>query len=436
MNHKIQHTYTVGCCLLLIILLSGCKRVKQASNASTMVQSTNATKVNPTFLFLSDIHLDTQSDSTIMGNDTGMDLWNNFLQKADLILAGSNSPQFVIYTGDLPAHYSCDTCKPHDYLAPNVRGSHNNNLTVILTGLRTLANKYHKPFFYIPGNNDGLAGDYFSFADEQQQTPLSLVPDNSNPYPALNTHASGNTPPYIVANNNAAMDYYAVVPETGLRLICLNTVLYTKNFTTVDGSDKTSDRDSQMTWLASQLSAANALHEKVYIAMHVPPGIDAYSGHNTLWDDKHVNYQNIFLSLVAQYQTSIAGIFYGHTHMDEMRRLYDSLGSITEVAISCPGVTPQHKNNPGFKTISYDPASKEVTDFTTYYTHLASQTWGDSTYTFSTIFNDTSRTNIYKFVAPMQLSDLSQKISEIYTVMNGAPAYNITTGIEVKWGQK
>ena len=138
---------------------------------------------NASFLFLSDIHLNMFTDTTAYGLDTGIGLWTIFLAKADSLLGSSHAPGFIVYTGDLPAHYKCSpaTC----YLPDSARQSHNHNLATILSGLRNLATKHNTPFFYIPGNNDGLAGDYYSFADEQQQTPFSVAPSSKNPYPAL-----------------------------------------------------------------------------------------------------------------------------------------------------------------------------------------------------------------------------------------------------------
>jgi len=131
------------------------------------------------FLFLSDVHLNTASDTTYYGVDTGLTLWKVFLAKADSVIV-QEKPNFIVYTGDLPAHYGYPF-----FLPKGLRTEHNKNLTTILAGLRSLANQNNTPLFYLPGNNDAIAGDYFSFADEDDNTPLSLVPENSNPYPAL-----------------------------------------------------------------------------------------------------------------------------------------------------------------------------------------------------------------------------------------------------------
>jgi sphingomyelin phosphodiesterase acid-like 3 len=265
-----------------------------------------------------------------------------------------------------------------------------------------------------------------------------LVPDSTNPYPALNILSGTTKAPCMLSNPHPTMGYYAARPVEGLRLLSLNTVIYNSKFQPVDGTQRLTDGNTQMTWLAAQLADAKAKKEKVYIAMHIPPGIDAYSG-KSMWVKLHkqrVSWLNTFLSLTTRYQATIAGILYGHTHMDELRRLFDPTGKrITEVAISCPGVTPQHNNNPGFKTVTYDAISKESMDFTTYYTTPASTNWGNNTYTFSSSFNSKPGNSIYQQLSGMTLTNITSSMNNIFTVKNGAPTYTIQTGIEVKWGQ-
>lgn len=393
---------------------------------------------NPNFLFLSDIHLNTYSDTTAYGIDTGLELWRAFLAKVDTLLGAPNAPKFIVYTGDLPAHYKCgETC----VIPENDRQDHNQNLATILSGLRDVATKHKKPLFYMPGNNDGIAGDYTSFADEQQNTPFTLLPETTNPYPALNTNKPGTNPPCIVSNPNPNLGYYSARPIAGLRLIALNTVIYSKSFIAVDGTTQLNDGNKQMKWLGEQLKDVAAKNEKVYIAMHIPPGNDAYKYDQdpkgaTMWaplPKKSNTWLNQFLTLVAQYQNTISGVLYGHTHMDELRRLYDPTGKkITEVAISCPGVTPQHYNNPGFKIVQYNASSKELLDFTTYYTVPGATVWGMNTYSFNKMFNYPSKNTLYTNVSTSSLSTINTNMNKIYMVMNGAAGYNIQPGIEVK----
>ena len=52
----------------------------------------NASTGTATFLLISDIHLDTFTDSSRYGNDTGLGLWKIFLAKTDSLLGSSNAP--------------------------------------------------------------------------------------------------------------------------------------------------------------------------------------------------------------------------------------------------------------------------------------------------------------------------------------------------------
>lgn len=423
--------------LLLIIMLTGIGLYpgRQYQTAPTAAAYQPA-KPNPTFLFLSDIHLDATRNNTAYGIDTGLDLWNFFLAKTDSILSGPNAPNFIVYTGDLPAHYS--PINGSMYIPVGQRGTHNGNLTAILTGLRNMASKHNKPLFYLPGNNDGLAGDYYSFTDSAGQTPLSLVPDPSNPYPALNSNHNGKKAPCIVSNPHPNMGYYSAYPIPGLRLIALNTVINSHKFVVNDGSDPTKDRDQQMAWLTAQLADAKAKGEKVYLAMHVPPGMDAYAG-KPMWA-KHkgkAKWLNQFLGLVAQYQSTIAGVLYGHTHMDEVRRLYDAKGNMTEAALCCPGVTPQHNNNAGFKTVEYDASSKELMDFTTYYTvPTTTDYWGTASYRFSSIYQAKPSTSFCQRLKSLSLNQVYNYMQQAYYVKAPFAVDSVVkTGIEVKWEQ-
>ena len=136
------------------------------------------------------------------------------------------------------------------------------------------------------------------------------------------------------------------------------------------------------------------------------------------------------------YQSTIAGILYGHTHMDEVRRLYASDGStITEVAISAPGITPQHYNNPGFKIVSFDAGNFELTDFTTQYSTPQATTWGDKSYTFSERFGCGDQTTIYDCLSSKSLTVVADSMDLIYTVMNGDTTFNPRSGIDIMYGQ-
>ncbi len=422
---------------VVVLVLSSCFSGKHIAQNHGVAVSTH----NPTFLFISDIHLNSLSENTSQGNDTGLGLWKIFLNKIDTLLSGSEAPQFIICTGDMPAHYSCSgSC----YLEEKDRVTHNANLATAFSQLRDLTTKYHVPFFYLPGNNDALAGDYFSFSDKGNNTPFSLLPEAVNPFPALNIKGGSQTAPCMVSNTHAAMGYYSALAAAGIKLIAMNTVIFTSKFKSVDGTDAEADGAEELEWLKTELQDAATKNEKVYIAMHVPPGLDAYyyksdTVNAGMWASNiqpQYYWLNRFLTIIANNKKNIAGILYGHTHMDELRRLYDSTGTtITALAISCPAITPLHHNNPGFKLVRYDATTKAMLDFTTYYTSPTAASWGNASYSFNTIFGFNPGKTMFTNLTNTPVANIARNMNKIFTVMNGKVNYDITPGIDVKFGQ-
>ncbi|MFT3910767.1 MAG: metallophosphoesterase [Ferruginibacter sp.] len=431
---------------ILIITCKNAPAKKENEKAMGMIGAVQkpAAPAQPSFLFISDIHLESTQAVTrpFEHDDTGMDLWKNFLLKANAVLAQPNSPNFIIYTGDLPGHYGLG------YLPAGApRAAHDTNMVLVLDSLRQLATRNHKSLFYLPGNNDAVAGDYFPFGYGNNYTPFSLIDETKNPYPAVNINKGTTNPPYMISQPDTSMGYYSACPASGIRLIAMNTVVYTNSFFNACrgkyvNRDPLAYSDSQMVWLSAQLADAKRLGEKVYIAMHVPPGVNihakgSYDGNwvNEKSPTSNMNYNDWFLTIVDQYKdTCIEAILYGHTHMDELRRMYNSNDQVTAIGISCPGISPNYDNNPGFKTVTYDPASKSLLDFTTYYMSLKNSYWGNDTYTYSASFNKTSGSqSIFQQLSVMPLSTINTNMHKIFMVKNGYGSSNMQKGIEVKF---
>lgn len=431
-----------------ILLLAGCGGIWQtqqtAKNTNSDLRFATSKQVStnisgdPYFIQVSDVHFDSKTTTINYGCDTGVELWTKTKVKLTELIRQSPAPKFIIFTGDLPAHYDCDkTC----FIPPDKRTTHNNNIANILDDLRQLVEDTGIPLLFVPGNNDSLAGDYYSFADEKNETPLSLAADPDNAYPALNSARTCGDPPCIVSNPHPQMGYYSARPIDGLRVIALNSIIFGHRYHQVDGVKQVDAGNTQMSWLNTELAAARLSDEKVHIIMHIPPGNDAYAvAHEKtptqMWAELPMsgdNWINQFLSLVDQYQSEITGILYGHTHMDEIRRLYDVKGTkITEVAVSAPGVTPQHNNNPGIKAYWYNSSTMELLDFRTYYTTPTAPFWGRQSYRFSTIFRCDANNTIHQCLSGASLTDVNTAMDTIFTVMNGAPSYKTVSGIEVK----
>lgn len=386
------------------------------------------------FLFISDVHLNSFTQDTQYDEDTGMILWNAFLAKADSVIS-ENNPDFIVYGGDLPTHVNFDPPLPD-----SARKIHNKNIETILTDLRDLATRHQISLMYLPGNNDGIAGDYASFADENGETPLDLIPENNNPYPMVNMNTSGKNPPYIASNPEPKIGYFSAVPIKGLRVIAMNTVLHSKKYYAADSTNQMTDAAEQMSWVARQLDSAKKHQEKALIALHIPPGIDAYNYQvaknlATNWKvyPKPNDWNNQFLQILNDHQATVIGVLYGHTHMDELRRFYNPSGtSVTEIGISAPGVTPGHGNNPGFKIVNYDATSKELLDFTTYYTTPTVSLWGNDSYSFNDQFGYSNQNTMYENLYKENLDSITAKMNKIFMVKHGLPSYDVQPGIEVK----
>ena len=251
MKHYILSLSTIFLCLIII----SCNSKKTADSD---LEAENKSTIDPTFIHLSDVHLNAFADTCTYGKDTGLDLWNITKIKLASILDSDPAPEFVVYTGDLPAHYHCqhNSC----FLPPNSqeRANHVENLKTILDDMRSLVDDNNIPFFYMPGNNDAIGGDYYSFADGKGNTPLSLVDTAgvADIFPALNTAANCGNPPCIQSAPHPSMGYYSVQALAGLRIITMNSIILGKQYHALDGVDQIDAGNTQMNWIRDELEAA------------------------------------------------------------------------------------------------------------------------------------------------------------------------------------
>lgn len=383
---------------------------------------------DPYFIFLSDIHLNAHDSTgrTVLGkDDTKIKLWDLAKEKLQGILLSDNPPSFIVYTGDLPGHH------------PDSGEEHNQNMQAVLQDLEDLAGDI--PLFYAPGNNDAMGGDYHSFQNKNDSIPFELLKQSSE-YPALNA---------TIYSHDKVHGYYAASPFKGLRVIGLNSVLLCEHdFTddhcsghtveTCSEEKREMEGDKEMAWLTSQLAEAKEQGEKVYIIMHVPPGVNVYGGVGNMW--RYEKWVASFLKDAHDYESIIAGMMYGHTHMDEVRRMPDgtSPSGFSGVAICCPGITPLHSNNPGFKTVTYNE-TMDLTDFTTHYTTIGKNKyfgidgkWGDQHYSFSEAFG-CKGTTIKDALTTMHDEEIADSMKNIYFVKASVAPSCIVNGIDVHW---
>jgi sphingomyelin phosphodiesterase acid-like 3 len=411
----------------------GCSS-RKASRSTVFTNEINTGK--PYFLFLSDVHLAANrpyTDST--GEDTGTDLWDTVRRRIHSILNGPNPPAFILYTGDMPEHGGNDNPSQRDI-----------NIDTVLVNLHQMSALKNIPLFYSPGNNDALGGNYCLFSDSANKEPFSLVKGYSPyPYQAFNVSKTPvSSGAYMISDTNMPSGYYSARISKGLRIISLNTVMWSSSLSSrcpQDAAFQLKEGNKQMIWLEQQLAGAAMEGDKVYLAMHVPPGADAFSSQKNpalpvmMWGTPGdaSTWQNDFLKKISAYKNTVAGVFFGHTHMDEFRLLFDPVSdTVNQVAISSPGISPLFGNHPGFKLVQFDAGTKLPTDFITYYATVQPVRW-QKPYWFSQFPMVKPGASIYDQLKKTKPADRNVLLNSIYTVMNGVPKNQYDTlGLNVK----
>lgn len=371
-----------------------------------------------TFVAISDVHLDVNSPTSQYGNDSGTALWTLAQGKLKELVSGPNPPEFVIFVGDIPGHDAHED------------GTLDKTELDVLMGLRKAVQNTKIPLFYVPGNNDSLTEDYGPFTDKsrnppQGQTPLDLDPKQG--WPIVNGDPQVQEPDLKFLSRG----FYSALPfgkARKLKLIVLNTTIFTKRYGTPSSptSSRTADQQQadselQIKWLGAQLKDAQDQQQSVYLAMHVPPGLDGYSG-NQMWNpdlkvqggDKVLD---AFLELVDTHKSRIKGMLTSHTHMDGVQILYNAAGQKTEVSVSVSSVSPDHLNNPSMKVLHFDRGSFELQNHTTYWTTPDATTWGGNSYSFMTDATPKG-TSLFDYVTSMSTDDLRKLVQKNYAVQS------------------
>ncbi len=301
----------------------------------------------PKFLILTDIHYGDDNKAQD-GADTGPAFLKVTLQKMAQL---NKEVDFILNLGDLPTHMLFVTSKKGSYEKTLFHGLYE-------------ADSAAKPMFYVPGNNDSLAGNYQAF-EVNGESPLSYANDWDG--------ACVYCKDLIIDKTNMSHGgYYSsyVMPKNKkIILIALNTVFF------VNASNypqQQEDAEAELSWLEQQLKQHSA--KQLLIAMHIPPGTN-YNG-SPFWKEAILKR---FIALLSRYSHAYGEItlLSGHSHMDELRKLPLANG-LTIYDYSTPGISRNHYNNPGMKVISLNNSLK-ASNYTTYYTSSFT-TWDKEQY--------------------------------------------------------
>ncbi|PFH49603.1 hypothetical protein AMATHDRAFT_62842 [Amanita thiersii Skay4041] len=164
--------------------------------------------------------------------------------------------------------------------------------------------------------------------------------------------------------------YSRVVPGTNLRIISLNDIYWYKlNLWLYDDDDLQPDPNGILAFAVAQLQAAEDAGQRVWIIAHMPSG----SG-DALHDQS-----NYFNQIVQRYHNTIAGQFYGHSHMDQFAIGYSdyahrSAATANSIGWIAPSITPREANS-AFKVYDVDPDTYEIMDAKVFVSDLTDPTF-------------------------------------------------------------
>jgi len=274
------------------------------------------------------------------------------------------SPNFMVITGDFLCHSFQSSFATN---APSYPDSLNSFTAKTIQFVALMFNQYFPKTIILPvlGNNDSYCGDY---AVEANGPFLSMfakawVPLQRNGSPVLdqafiNTFSKGGYYTYSFRNGS------------GRKMVMLNTVFFSPKYTSC-GLQTGNPAGTELNWLSNVLKQSKQQNSKIWMAMHIPPGIDVYSSTKgpvtTMWAD---SCSQTFISLITKYAPIIKAGFCGHTHMDDFRVLYNSAGVPVSFFHISPAISPLFYNNPGFQLLSYNKATFSLTDIKTYYLNV------------------------------------------------------------------
>jgi len=207
--------------------------------------------------------------------------------------------------------------------------------------------------YTVVGNNDTYHYDYTSYPGGQ------FFQNNSSLWSQLIKNPANRQ---IMQKEFSTAGYYAVEAAPGLRLIVLNSVLFS---TKARGRGVGQAAEKELNWFEKQLLIAKNKKQNVFIAMHIPAGIDIYATLKyrllrmiELWPrDEVVQFEHA----LQENSSEIGAIFTGHLHTGWYQVLTLSNANSIPI-IGTPSISPVYGNNPGFKLFSYSISENKIID--------------------------------------------------------------------------
>jgi len=259
---------------------------------------------------------------------------------------------FTIYTGDLVSH------DPSQQLSKQYTVY---SETVLYDLLKTQINS--GPVYAVLGNHDTY--------NEAQNSPYNIGPELAGQFNWDYDHLAalweyeGWLSEETAQQARTHYSAYSVQRLDGLRIITLNTDMWYRDNYYNYINLSSSDNSGMLRFVTDELQDAEDVGDRVWILGHVLAGWD---GTNPL-----ENPTNLFYQIVDRFSPHvIAGIFFGHTHEDQLSIFYANnatdISAENALAVQwiTPSVTPLTNLNSGFRVYEVDSGTFDILDAYTF----------------------------------------------------------------------
>ena len=289
-----------------------------------------------TAIVIADIHASETLKDVRYGYDSPFSLLNATLRNAAAV---ESQPALVLVLGDLVAHHArsaAAAAATFEAVTARIRGAFPMS-THGGCGLAIGNNDVH-PDYAVPA---GVYSKGTAFYAAQASAVRDLC--------GLDT---------LAFTSLRELGYYSTEPLPGLRLLTLNTDVYSL-FAEVGGggaAEPTNATDplDQFRWIDLQLAAAASDGAQAIVLGHIPPIVDTFT-RAPLW---RADYAREYWRLMSRHAPVIAGQLFGHIHSDQFRVWGGGGGAALDAPplMTMASVSPIFGNNPAFYTLDLGEA--------------------------------------------------------------------------------
>jgi len=328
------------------------------------------------------------------GEDTNYALLISALKRMKKVCP---TPDFILFSGDTLVHEFEKKFKKHSQSQGELR-------KFVLKTYEFISYEFNYffprvPIYFTLGNNDGYDGDYeippngsFLHAGADLFRRYWIKGGSSGSFEGLDEPDPGPRVPGAgsEAEVQGFSDSFVKGGNYGVKpvrtrhasLLAVNSVYFSSQ------NPYRNQGRQQLEWLERQLKDARDGARKVWILMHILPGIDVratvpHPGQPTVyWDEAARNpegrtYLQEFKHLMLKYGSTVRAVFSGHSHMDHFRVVLDADGGKKASAFVhvTPALSPKFKNNAAFQMFRYGRDSMALLDYETHYYHPQYKEW-------------------------------------------------------------